>query len=191
MPNHRPTEKDWWELNEKKLHQLHRIADAAERQATAQEDLVNTTKTELHGIWQALNCICKALQPPPATDFRLVQKGKGDSDMPITGVQTGGQAAFQIFLVPANAAALQSGPTATSTDTAVTISPNANDPSNPFMIVCAVAAGDTNASFDLKVDGVNSDGNAITHTFTIPILQAPPPAAVDFDLDQLAATPLK
>jgi len=111
--------------------------------------------------------------------------------MAITGVQAGSSAAFQILLVPANAAALQSGPVATSDDPNVSISPNTNDPTNPFMIVCTVATGDTNTSFNLKVDGVNSAGAAITHTFVIPILQAPPPAAVDFDLDQLAVAPLK
>jgi hypothetical protein len=58
------------------------------------------------------------------------------------------------------------------------------------MIVATVATGDTNTSFNLKVDGVNSAGTAISHTFVIPILQAPPPVALDFDLDQLAATPL-
>jgi hypothetical protein len=144
---------------------------------------------ELKEINSHLSCICKALQPTPATDFRLVQQG--DSTMAITGVQVGSSAAFQIFLVPANAASLQSGPVATSDDPNVSISPNTNDPTNPFMIVCTVATGDTNASFNLKVDGVNSVGAPITHTFVIPILQAPPPAAVDFDLDQLAVSPLK
>jgi len=51
-------------------------------------------------------------------------------------------------------------------------------------VTAAVGAGDTAASFDLKVDGVNSAGNPITHTFTIPITQAPPPVALDFDLSQ-------
>jgi hypothetical protein len=62
-------------------------------------------------------------------------------------------------------------------DPNVSISPNTNDPSNPFMIVATVATGDANL-VHLKVDGVNSAGTP-SPTFVIPILQAPPPVAVD------------
>jgi len=141
---------------------------------------------ELKEINSHLSCICKALQPTPATDFRLVQQG--DSSMAITGVQAGASAVFIASLVPSNAAGLLSGPVFTADDAQVTLTP---DSTNPFMVTAAVAAGDTAASFNLKVDGVNSASTPITHTFVIPILQAPPPAAVDFDLDQVAATPLK
>ena len=103
--------------------------------------------------------------------------------MPINGVQAGGSGVFQASLIPANAAPLQSGPTSSTTDTLVTLTP---DPTNPFNVTAAVAAGDTAASFPLTVSGVNSAGTSITHTFTIPVIAAPPPAAVDFDLTQLS-----
>ncbi len=112
--------------------------------------------------------------------------------MPIIGVQAGQSGDFQASLVPANAAALQSGPTFSTDDTLVTLTPAPNG--DPFGIVATVDASDTNSSFNLKVDGVNSLGAAITHTFAIPILTAPPPAAVDFDLTQLVGVqinPLK
>jgi hypothetical protein len=64
----------------------------------------------LECICKELKCICKALQPTPAS-FGLAQL-KGDIQMAIVGVQVGGSALFR-FLVPANAAALQSGPVAT------------------------------------------------------------------------------
>jgi hypothetical protein len=142
------------------VHQLWRIAEGIE-------------KIEKH-----LACICKALQPPPATDFQLIQ---GEKMGAITGVQVGSSDFFTALLVPANAAPLQSGPVFSVTDSLVTLTP---DSTNTFKVTAAVDASDTNLSFDLKVDGVNSLGAAISHTFTIPILQAPPPAAVDFDLSQ-------
>jgi hypothetical protein len=103
--------------------------------------------------------------------------------MAIIGVQVGQSGDFLASLVPANAAALQSGPTFSSDDPLVTLTAAPNG--NPMGIVATVDASDTNTQFNLKVDGVNSAGTAITHTFVVPILQAPPPAAVDFDLEQL------
>jgi len=99
----------------------------------------------------------------------------------ITGIQAGSSDFFTASLIPANAAPLQSGPVFSTTDTLVTLTP---DSTNPFKVTAAVAAGDTAASFPLTVTGVNSAGTTITHTFTIPITQAPPPVALDFDLSQ-------
>ncbi len=103
--------------------------------------------------------------------------------MPINGVPVGGSGVFQASLIPTNAAPLQSGPTFTTTDASVSLQP---DPANPFNITATVATGDANASFPLTVTGVNSAGATITHTFTIPIIAAPPPVALDFDLNQLS-----
>ena len=98
----------------------------------------------------------------------------------ITGVQAGSSDFFTASLVPANSAPLQSGPVFSVTDSLVTLTV---DSGNPFKVTAAVDASDANTSFDLKVDGTTTNG-PITHTFTIPILQAPPPQAVDFDLSQ-------
>ena len=177
------------ELNTLMLEMLNEMRHCKHEIEEIEEDIEEIDEN-VEDILRIVNEILILVTPSVATDFELVQL-KGDLQMPITGVQAGGVAAFTILLVPGNAAALQSGPTATSTDSLVTVSPNPNDPTNPFAIQCAVDASDANLSFDLKVDGVNSIGNAITHTFTIPILTAPPPVAVDFDLDQLTATLLK
>ena len=133
---------------------------------------------ELHEIVKELRCICKALQPPQATNFQLVQ---GENMGAITGVQAGSSDFFTASLIPSNAVALQSGPVFSTDDSQVTLTP---DTTNPFKVVAAVGAGDTGASFNLKVDGVNGAGTAITHTFIIPIIAAPPPQALDFDLSQ-------
>jgi len=98
----------------------------------------------------------------------------------ITGIQAGSSDFFTASLVPSNAAPLVSGPSFSVTDALVVLTV---DTTNPFKVTAAVDATDANASFDLKVDGTTANG-PITHTFTIPILQAPPPQAVDFDLSQ-------
>ena len=102
--------------------------------------------------------------------------------MAINGVQAGGSGVFQASLIPSNAAPLQSGPTFATTDTNVTLT---QDTANPFNVTAAVAASDTGASFDLTVSGTTTVG-PISHTFTVPIIAAPPPQAVDFDLNQLS-----
>lgn len=117
-----------------------------------------------------------------ALDFKLFQI-EGDSFMPILGVQVGSSGVFQASLIPANAVPLQSGPTFASDDLNVTLTQDSVD---PFKVTAAVAAGDTAASFNLTVSGVNGAGTAISHTFAIPLTQAPPPQAVDFDLNQLS-----
>jgi hypothetical protein len=113
-------------------------------------------------------------------DFKLAQS-KGEFMGAIVGVPVGSSDVFTALLVPANSVPLQSGPVFSTDDSLVTLTP---DPTNAFKTTAAVGAGDTAASFNLKVDGVNGAGNPITHTFVIPILAAPPVQAVDFDLSQ-------
>ncbi len=128
-------------------------------------------------------CFCELVQRTfAATDFQLVQI-QGESPMSINGVQAGGSGVFQASLIPGNAAPLQSGPTFSTPDALVTLT---QDPANPFNVTAAVDATDAQASFALTVTGVNSVGATITHTFTIPIVAAPPPVALDFDLNQLS-----
>jgi hypothetical protein len=121
-------------------------------------------------------------------DFRLDQiKGDGSIMGQINGITAGGApGVFQASLIPSNAAALQSGPTFTADDPQVTLGPDPKDPTNPFNVSAQAAAGDTNASFNLTCNGVNSASNPIKHVFLIPITAAPPPVALDFDLNQLS-----
>jgi len=114
-------------------------------------------------------------------DFGLHQI-KGDSIMAISGVAAGGSGTFQISLVPPNGVPLQSGPTVTADDSNVTL--GAVDGSLQF--TAAVAAGDTAASFNVTVAGVNGAGTALSHVFNVPILQPPPVQVTDFSLDQVS-----
>jgi hypothetical protein len=154
---------------EREEHQQERAIHALEQIAHAIQNFANNFDFLNQHLFAALN-------------FQLVQF-KGELSMPITGVQAGGSGVFQAVLVPANAAKLQSGPVFTSDDANVTLTP---DPTDAFKVTAAVAAGDTAASFNLKVDGVNGAGTAITHTFAVPIIAAPPPQAIDFDLNQIS-----
>ena len=120
------------------------------------------------------------------TDFTLSQI-KGDfSAMGINGTVVGTTSTFNIGFVPAtNFVPLTSGPTVTVDDANVTLTPV--DGSNNF--TASVAAGDTAASYNLTVTGVNGAGTSITHTFNVPILPAPPPPPVqitDFSLNQVS-----
>lgn len=111
-----------------------------------------------------------------AIDFNL----KGVDAPMISPTPVGGSAKYRLSLVPSNAVALQSGPTVSSSNSLVVVT---QDPSDPFLLTATADASVTDASYDLKADGVNGAGNPITHTFTIPLAAAPPPQAVDFDLN--------
>src|SRR5262245_33177354 len=139
-------------------------------------------------ISASLECICTALAKPEVVDFDLKQL-KGDVEMgQITGVPVGANANFHILPVPPNGAPLQSGPTATADNPGVTVGPTVQEPGNPFAINIAVADGVVEESFSLTVDGTSDRGNAVSHTFVIPIIAGPAPEIVDFDLDQDAVT---
>ena len=98
----------------------------------------------------------------------------------ISPVQAGSSKQYRLSLVPANSVALSSGPSVASDNPLVALKQDASD---PFLITATADASVTGASFNLKADGVNGAGTAITHTFAVPISQAPPPQAVDFDLN--------
>lgn len=106
--------------------------------------------------------------------------------MPINGTVVGTTSTFNIGFVPAtNFVPLTSGPTVSVDDTNVTITQP--DASNNF--TAAVAAGDTGASYNLTITGVNGAGATITHTFNVPILPTPPPPPTqitDFSLTQVS-----
>ena len=113
----------------------------------------------------------------------------------ITGTAIGGQSVFAVAPLQADgvsAGTLQAGniPQWSSKDANVTITPSADG----TQATVALSAAETATTYDLTVSGVNSDGNAISTTFTIPVLAAvvtpppPPPdtAATQFGLSQLS-----
>lgn len=103
--------------------------------------------------------------------------------MPINGVQAGATGTFQIGFVPPNGVPLPTPPTVTVDDTLVTLGPVSTD--GLFTFTASVAATDTAASFNVTVSGINAVGTAISHTFNVPIIAAPPPQITDFTLNQL------
>jgi hypothetical protein len=120
------------------------------------------------------------------TDFTLRQihkrRRRGEPAM-INGTSLGATSSFQIGLVPAtNFIPLQSGPTVTCDDPNVVLTP----PGPDLKFTATVLATDTGASYNLTIAGTNGKGDAVTHTFNIPILPAPPQQVTDFSLDQLS-----
>ena len=124
-----------------------------------------------------------------AVDFQITQQG--ESMGTINGTPLGGTSVFAAAPLQASGAAgtLQAGnvPQWSSTDSNVQIAQSA-DGSQATVTLNAV---ETNSTYPLTVSGVNSDGNAISTTFSIPVLAAVPPpppdtAATQFGLTQLS-----
>jgi hypothetical protein len=156
---------------------------------------------DLHSIAESLrHLVSIQLHLHAAVGFEVFQIS-GGTDMaktrfgasfpgPVVGVPAGGTGSFGLAPIGAdgNPGLLQSGnvPVITVDDTAnVTLTPSADGSS----VSCAVAAGDTNTSFNLTVSGVNSLGVAISSVFNIPVLAAAPPpeqAATAFSIQQLS-----
>ncbi len=108
--------------------------------------------------------------------------------MPITGVNVGGSATFQIGFVPPNGVPLTAGPTVETPDTSGLITLTAVDPTtNQFS--ASVDASATLPTFIVGVDGTNGAGEAIHADFVIPILPGAPQQITDFTLDQLDVPP--
>jgi len=109
----------------------------------------------------------------------------GDDLMAISGVVVGQSGTFQIGFVPStNFIPLPSPPTVSVDDTNVTLGALGSD--NRF--TATVASTDTASSFNITIAGTNDVGTALTHSFSIPILPAPPPpptSITDFTLDQV------
>jgi hypothetical protein len=137
---------------------------------------------ELHLIRDVIEAEAR----PRIVDFKLQQLNSEGAFMAITGTAVGTTSTFNITFVPAtNFVPLTSGPTVSVDDTNVTL--GAVDASNNF--TAAVAAGDTAASYNLTISGVNDKGVAVSHVFNVPILPTPPPPATsitDFGLNQVS-----
>jgi hypothetical protein len=123
-----------------------------------------------------------------AVEFKITQQG--DSMGAIVGTPLGGTSNFSVQPLQADgktAGTLQAGniPQWSSTDANVQITQSADGLSASVTL----AAAEANSTYPLTVSGVNSDGNAITSTFSIPVLAAVPPpppdqAATQFGLSQ-------
>lgn len=159
----------------------HQVIELLERMIHEQKETnrllrqLNLTDDEVLAILQGSSIFY------PVVDFRLLQLGASSM---ITGTVPGTTSTFNIIFVPAtNFIPLTSGPTVSVDDPQVTLTPV--DSSNNF--TAAVAAGDTGASYNLTVTGVNNLGATITHSFNVPILPVPPPPptpVTDFSLNQ-------
>lgn len=155
-----------------------------------QNKILRTIEEELDGIRHELREIVHVLRElvvhvVPAVSFHITQ---GDTSMAITGVPAGGQDTFFETPVPAGGQ-LQPGsiPSWTVDDAAVTLLPSADGTS----VLVQVAAGDTNASFNLTVSGVSSNGTPINGTTSVPILPAAGTPATGFTIDQGTPPPAR
>lgn len=124
--------------------------------------------------------IKKLLLPSSIQDFTLTQI-QGDIEMAINGTVAGTVSTFQIGFVPAtNFIPLTAGPAVVVDDTLVTLSAVAADGT----FTATTVATDTAASYNLTVTGTNDKGVALTHTFNVPFIVAPPTSITDFSLNQ-------
>jgi hypothetical protein len=149
------------------------------------KELVHQVKRCADALWELVNLERDELRQH-VVGFTLAQL-RGDEFMPISGTVVGTTSTFQISFVPAtNFIPLPTPPTVSVDDTNVTLS--AVDPT-AFTFTATVASTDTAASYNLTVAGVNDQGTALTHSFSVPILPTPPPpptSITDFDLNQLS-----
>ncbi len=101
----------------------------------------------------------------------------------ITGVTKGSQGTFTETPVPVGGA-LQAGdiPSWSSDDATVGLQPSADGTS----VIASVPADSTATSFNLTVNGINSQGTKIQTTVSVPILAPAPPPATGFQIDQIA-----
>lgn len=138
-----------------------------------------------HDITRIAHAVEKLASIDTVTDFTLHQIIEGES-MAINGTVVGTTSTFNIGFVPAtNFIPLVSGPSVSVDDTTVVLTQP--DASNNF--TAAVPAGDTGASYNLTITGVNDQNVTVTHAFNIPILPTPPPpptSVTDFSLNQLS-----
>ena len=120
--------------------------------------------------------------PSSVTDFTLSQL-KGATAMAINGTIAGAVSTFQIGFVPAtNFIPLTAGPAVAVDDPSVTLSAVAADGT----FTATTVATDTAASYNLTVTGTNDKGVALTHTFNVPFIVAPPVSVTDFSLNQVS-----
>lgn len=125
---------------------------------------------------------------PVATGFIISQLTNGGKRMGnIQGIQPGQSANFSAATLPGGGQ-LQSGnqPAWTADDPAVVITVLPTTPDGVLHANVAVPAGDTNASFNLTLTGVNSDGVGISSSVGVPIIPVTPPVipATGFDISQ-------
>lgn len=153
-------------------------------------------KKELHEITHLLRAINRniiALQPQPP--LIGVQISQGGFNMPITGVNAGGQGTFEADAIlngVADPAGFPAGSvdTWTTDDANVSLAPDSGP--NNSQVVVSVAATDTAADFGLSVSvqmptpaGGVAPAPLVT-TVRVPIVQAPPPVPTAVAINQVA-----
>ncbi len=166
------------------LANFHKLTDI-DIELSAQGEAIEALEATTARIEAKVDKILVILQGPEVTDFELFQ----GEDMPITGIQAGGNADFTIGFVPPNGAPLQTGPLVSPpASPLITIGPALLNPS-PVRFNAAVDATYTLPTFIIEITGVNGAGTSIVADFVIPVSTAPPPQITDFTLDQDVAAP--
>jgi len=144
---------------------------------------VNNLEIRVSDLEQTANEILAILTQvfPPTSGSKLIQL-TGDSMAGPYSIKAGESGTFLRSNLPPGSLGLFPGTVASYgvTDPAVQISSDPSDPTNPDKFQAAVAATDTAPSFDVTVaiTPVNADGTQgtqIVNTFTVTIVQAPPP----------------
>lgn len=119
------------------------------------------------------------------TDFELTQIIGGNTMAGIQGTPVGGTSTFRIGLVPnVNFIPLSAGPVLAVDDSTVAIT----QPDASGNVTAAVPVDSVATSYNLTVTGTSGKGVALTHTFNIPVIPAPPVLTdvTDFTLDQVS-----
>ncbi len=157
------------------------------------QTLINVTITGDEAIILAIN----GPTPPPQTipDEVKIMQIKGDSPMPITGTNAGGQSTFEADALLAGVADPDGFPagsvdTWTTDDILVSLGPDSGP--NGSLVVASVDATDKAADYGLTVSvqmPADASGNVpapLVSTIRAPIIQAPPPVPTGVAINQVA-----
>jgi hypothetical protein len=148
----------------------------------------------LEAIDMDLQTIAQELAPQPPSKL-AVQISQGGFNMPITGINAGGNGTFEADAILNGAADPDGFPagsvdTWTTDDTLVTLGPDSGP--NNSQVVASVDASDKAADFGLTVsvqmpaDSTGTLPAPLVMTVRVPIVQAPPPVPNAVAITQVA-----
>ncbi len=178
------------------------IALASQQHLTDIDIELSAQGEELEEQGKTLTEILEAIQGPfqPTTGSTLTQTS-GDSMPGPYSILAGGTGTFLRSDLPSGSGGLATGtfPTYVPSNSAVVVGPDPNDPSNPDAFSLTSPAGDPETSFVLDVtitpavDATGAPGTPVTDSFTIMVVQVPPPfvPTTNSDLTQTSGVPGK
>jgi hypothetical protein len=143
-------------------------------------------RSELHRIEANTEQILRILSKSAiATGFQIWQIIGGKMQSDVTGIAKGATGSFTATLVPVGAAPLQAAPVFTCDDPDVTLTPSADG----FSVTLATITSDPDASADLTLSGIASDGSQISSSVNVPLSAGTGGGVVatGFDIKQTAA----